>query len=255
MSEPLHSLQAPPSWRRLAFISDLHLGPDTPRTQAALLAALPRLQADALFVLGDLFEAWVGDDALSQPFAHSAAAALRALPCPRFFQHGNRDFLLGADMAAASGMTLLGELCALKAFDQTWLLAHGDAQCLDDAPYQAFRAQVRTPAWQTAFLSRPLPERLALAAQMRDASHNSQQARQGMGLPFADPDTALCRQLLQAAGAHTLIHGHTHRPGRFDLGDGLAREVLSDWDADHSPTPRAELLVLSATGIERQTLL
>jgi UDP-2,3-diacylglucosamine hydrolase len=238
----------------LAFISDLHLGPDTPRTQAALLAALPGLQADALFVLGDLFEAWVGDDALSQPFAQATAAALRALPCPVFFQHGNRDFLLGTAMAEACGFQLLDEVCTLQAFGQPWLLVHGDAQCVDDAPYQAFRTQVRASAWQAAFLARPLAERLALAAQMRDASQSSQQARQGMGLPFADPDTSVCRQLLQVAGAHTLIHGHTHRPGRFDLGDGLARVVLSDWDADHGPSPRAEVLWLSAAGIERQTL-
>lgn len=238
----------------MAFISDLHLGPDTPHTQAALLGALARLEADALFILGDLFEAWVGDDALSQPFAQAVAQGLLGLPCPVYFQHGNRDFLLGAAMAETCGMALLDELCTLQAFGQTWLLAHGDAQCVDDLPYQAFRAQVRTPAWQAAFLARSLPERLALAAQMRDASQSSQQARQGMGLPFADPDPAVCRHLLQAAGARTLIHGHTHRPGRFVLGDGLAREVLSDWDADHSVSPRAEVLALSAAGIQRLPL-
>jgi UDP-2,3-diacylglucosamine hydrolase len=216
---------------------------------------LNALDADALFVLGDLFEAWVGDDALSQPFAQAVAAAFHrtSLLRPQFFQHGNRDFLLGSSMAHACGFQLLGDLLKLDAFGQRYLVAHGDAQCIDDEAYQAFRAQVRQPAWQEGFLAQPLDRRLAIAAQMRDASKASQSERREAGLPFADPDAALCSQLLREAGATTLIHGHTHRPGRYELGDGLAREVLCDWDCEHSPT-RGELFVLSAQGIERLPL-
>lgn len=255
MTTGLAHLQAPPSWRRLAFISDLHLGPDTPRTQALLLRSLAQLQADALFILGDLFEAWVGDDALAQPFASEVAAALNHASGQRpvFFQHGNRDFLLGAAMASACGFQLLDELLTLEAFGQRFLVAHGDAQCIADEPYQAFRAQVRQVEWQERFLAQGLTQRLAMAAQMRDVSKASQGERRDMGLPFADPDADLCLRLLREADADTLIHGHTHRPGRFELGAGRAREVLSDWDAERQPV-RAECLLLTPNGIERQPL-
>ena len=248
-------MQAPPSWRRLAFISDLHLGADTPRTQALLVRTLESLQADALFVLGDLFEAWVGDDALAQPFAGEVAAAFHGAcrQCPIFFQHGNRDFLLGTAMASACGFQLLDELLTLEVFGRRHLVAHGDAQCIADEPYQAFRAQVRRTDWQQQFLTQPLTQRLAMAAQMRDASKASQSERRDTGLPFADPDAELCIRLLREAGASTFIHGHTHRPGRYELGEGRAREVLSDWDADHQPV-RAACLLLTPDGFERQPL-
>lgn len=209
-----------------------------------------RCEADAVFILGDLFEAWVGDDALVLPHAQRLAAALRDFARPLFFLHGNRDFLLGTTMAEACGMQLLAETCVLQAFGERLLLTHGDAQCLDDAAYQAFRAQVRQPAWQQGFLSRPLPERLQIAAQMRDASQRSQGAQKAMGLPFADPDAARCREQLQRAGCRLMIHGHTHRPGRYELGDGLARLVLSDWDCESEPR-RGDALVWSPDGWQR----
>jgi UDP-2,3-diacylglucosamine hydrolase len=248
----LDAVQAPPSWRRLAFISDLHLGPDTPLTLAALQAWLSRKRPDALFILGDLFEAWVGDDALALPHAQQLAATLSKAGCPLFFQHGNRDFLLRQAMAEACGMQLLAERCVLEAFGERLLLCHGDAQCIDDVAYQAFRAQVRQPAWQQAFLQRPLAERLQLAAQMRDASQRTQGAQKAMGLPFADPDAATCRAELQAAGCRLMLHGHTHRPGRYELGDGMARLVLSDWECE-GESRRGDTLIWSVDGWQRQT--
>lgn len=244
-------LVAPPSWRRLAFVSDLHLGPETAATQQAFETWLAAVDADALFILGDLFEAWVGDDAIALPYAQRFAEATRAFARPVFFLHGNRDFLLGDAMAQASGLQLLAERCVLQAFGAPLLLTHGDAQCVDDTAYQAFRTQVRQPAWQQGFLARPLGERLQVAAQMRDASERSQGAQQAMGLPFADPDPAVCRAQLQAAGCRLMLHGHTHRPGRFELGEGFARLVLSDWDCESEPR-RGDVLTWSAEGWQRQ---
>jgi UDP-2,3-diacylglucosamine hydrolase len=243
----LSSVQAPPTWRRLAFISDLHLGQDTPNTQAAFQSWLGRLNADALFILGDLFEAWVGDDALELPFAQQLAEALRALGKPIYFQHGNRDFLL-RDLA---GMALLDEICVLHAFGRKVLLTHGDAQCLQDAAYQATRSLLRQTSWQTEFLALPLVERLRQAAQMRDASRRVQGEMRAMGLPFADPDAATCRAQLRASQCECMVHGHTHRPGRFDLGDGLSRLVLSDWDFEQQP-PRGDCLMWSPEGWTRE---
>ncbi|MFO1253233.1 MAG: UDP-2,3-diacylglucosamine diphosphatase [Inhella sp.] len=158
MSLLIDQIQAPPAWRRLAFISDLHLGPDTPRTLLALQRALQALDADALFILGDLFEAWVGDDARELPWAQAVVALLStcAATRPVYFQHGNRDFLLGTAMAEACSLQLLADDVCLQAFGQRVVLVHGDAECLEDRPYQAFRAQVRQPAWQQGFLAQPL---------------------------------------------------------------------------------------------------
>lgn len=246
----LTRVDAPPAWRRIAFISDLHLGADTPRTQARLLDWWSACPADALFILGDLFEAWVGDDALSLPYAATLRDALAHDGRPVHFQHGNRDFLLGP----AFGWALLDAHCVLHAFGAQVLLTHGDAQCLDDTGYQTFRRQVRSCEWQQSFLRRPLAERLKLAAQMRDASQRTQHAQRGAGLPFADPDAAACRALLHDTGCHLMVHGHTHRPGRHELGSGCARLVLSDWDFEDPTAPRGDCLLLSAEGWRRHRL-
>lgn len=245
----IEQIQAPPAWRCLAFISDLHLGPDTPGTLAALARTLQGLKADALFILGDLFEAWVGDDARTLPWAQAAVEALQGWSArrPLYFQHGNRDFLLGPAMAQACGLQLLADELLLQAFGQRIVLVHGDAQCLGDKPYQAFRAQVRQPAWQQGFLAQPLAARLRLAVQMRDASQQAQ-----AGGPYADLDAPACTALLQRHGARTLLHGHTHRPGRHELPGAAERLVLSDWDHDHGQT-RGEVLLLGPAGWQRLT--
>jgi len=209
--DPPPLLRAPPGWACVDFISDLHLQPSEPATVRAWRRFLADTRADAVFILGDLFEAWVGDDAALAPgFAADCAQALRqaAARRPLFFLHGNRDFLVGEALARQCGFTLLADPATLEFGGQRWLLSHGDALCLADADYLRFRAQVRTPQWITAFLAKPLAEREAVARQLRDASL----ARHAQTTAYADVDTPLARQWLQAAGAQALIHGHTHRP-------------------------------------------
>ena len=247
MTAGLRELDAPEPWRTLDFISDLHLHAGDAQTLAVWRDYMARTPADALFILGDLFEVWVGDDLLHAPeqaFAAECADVLRASGqrLALFFMHGNRDFLLGQQFLAHCQGRLLSDPCILTAGGQRWLLAHGDALCLDDRSYLDFRAQVRSERWQQAFLSKPLAQRQDIARQMRTQSQQQQAERWTRGEGYAEVDARAARQALQDARAHTLIHGHTHRPARHDLGDGLAREVLSDWDAQ-----RAEVLRLSLT--------
>lgn len=242
----------PEDARRVEIISDLHLSPEMPRTLAAFEAWLRHSEADLLLILGDLFEAWPGDDCLSMGFEAQCVARMHeaSLRRPLWLMRGNRDFLLGPDFLAASGAQELPDPQPLNGWGHTLLLSHGDALCLDDTEYQRFRAEVRQPAWQAVFLARPLPERLALAAQMRAASRARQLAQQPE--TYAEPDTALCLQWLADAGAETLLHGHTHRPANHRLGAQASRVVLSDWDLDHGT--RAELMVWTADGLQRQPL-
>lgn len=252
-------LPADPAWQTLDLISDLHLEAGEPATLECWRRYLAQTPADAIFILGDLFEVWVGDDAARDAgFEAGCAALLRAATQtpqgqhrPVFFLHGNRDFLLGADFAAQSGLTLLPDPTVLQWQDQRWLLSHGDLLCLADTDYLAFRAQVRTPAWQQAFLAKPLAERRAVA---RDIRTRSEARKADPRAIWADVDDDAARQWLRDAHAHTLIHGHTHRPADHALGDGLQRVVLSDWHADATP-PRAEALRLSPSGAERIPLV
>jgi len=248
----IHELAAPARWGRIDLLSDLHLGPDTPHTLARLAQHLAETPADAVLLLGDVFEVWVGDDARHEPFEHGVVQMLRAASgrLDLFFMPGNRDFLVGPDLLAAAGMQALPDPTLLAAFGQRWLLAHGDAQCLADTAYQAFRRQVRSPEWQAELLRQPLAARQALGRQMREGSRAAQAAQ----LMATDLDADACRALLCEAGAMTLIHGHTHRPAEHDLGDGLRRVVLSDWDFDTTP-PRGDLIRLSAAGLQRLPLL
>lgn len=236
-------LQAPPSWRCIDFISDLHLQPELPRTAAAFKTYLRDTPADALLILGDLFEAWVGDDARDQPFEADCVQAIAAASkrMAVAIMVGNRDFLLGPDMLMACGASLLPDPCVLQAWGQRAVLMHGDALCLADAPYLRFRKQVRHPAWQATFLAQTLEARLAQARQMREASH-AHQREQGMA-EWADVDATQAGQLLHNAQAQWLIHGHTHRPASEPFGaPGCTRHVLSDWDLDNTAAPRAEVL-------------
>lgn len=199
-------------------------------------------------MLGDIFEAWVGDDARDQPFEADALAMFREASqrLDLYFMPGNRDFLVGPAMLADAGMKALADPTVLSAFGRRWLLVHGDAQCLDDTAYQAFRAQVRNPAWQAQVLAQPLQARQALARQMREGSRAAQ-AAQLMGM---DLDADACRALLAEARADLMIHGHTHRPAVHDLGGGLQRIVLGDWDFDGAH-PRGDLIRLDAAGWTR----
>jgi len=205
---------------RTLFVSDLHLAEDRPATTerfARFLAeAVPG--ADALYILGDLFEAWIGDDS-ADPAGQRFLAGLQPLreagrPC--FFLHGNRDFLLGAGYARRAGLTLLADPAVVQIGGERTLLMHGDTLCTDDHAYQAFRTQSRAPAWQRAFLARPRDEREAFARQARaesrryttDASHSA----------LMDVNDDAVRAALRAHGCLRLIHGHTHRPASHRSG-------------------------------------
>ncbi|MBJ6979667.1 UDP-2,3-diacylglucosamine diphosphatase [Luteimonas sp. MC1895] len=220
------------------FISDLHLDPERPgitRLFGEFIDGEAR-GADALYILGDLFEAWVGDDDPSDTGAF-VADRLRALAdagVPVFFMHGNRDFLLGADYARRAGMTLLVDPAVVDLHGRRALLMHGDTLCTDDLAYQQFRAQTRDPAWQAQFLAQPLDARLAFAHQARAAS----QARQGelRDAGTMETITDVAPEAVDAAfrthGVDLMIHGHTHRPAVHALAvDGRActRVVLGDW--------------------------
>jgi UDP-2,3-diacylglucosamine hydrolase len=239
---------APAAWRAIDFISDLHLSEALPRTTAAWAAHLLHTPADAVFMLGDLFEVWVGDDARERPFERACAEVLAEAACRRkiAFMAGNRDFLLGAAMLRDCGMMALPDPTRLAAWGQPVLLTHGDALCLSDAPYQAFRSEVRSAAWQTSFLARPLSERLQIAAELRRASDVR---RRFDGDTTADVDAGEAVRWMHALGAPEMVHGHTHRPGSSALAPGFKRHVLSDWDLDQGT--RAEVLRLTRRGFER----
>lgn len=240
--------RAPPSWRAIDFISDLHLSDQMPATFAAFEAHLGHTDADAVFILGDLFELWVGDDARREPFAQRCVMVLAEAShrLQLAVMGGNRDFLMGAELLADCGASALPDPTLLEAFGRRIMLTHGDALCLADKSYQAFRRQVREPTWLHAFLARPLPERLALAREIRQASDTR---RQFDGEAGADVDRGAAKALLHAAGAATLVHGHTHRPGSETLPGGGLRHVLSDWDLDGAA--RSEVLRLTEHGFSR----
>jgi len=215
------------------FISDLHLDKTRPRIVALFerFLATQAHEAQALYILGDLFEAYIGDDD-DAPLPARVATALKSLHdsgVPIFFIAGNRDFLLGDDYARRAGMTILDDGTRIDLYGTPTLLLHGDILCTDDAAYQAFRAQVRDPVWQRAFLAQPLSTRRAFAAQARDASraHTSQ-----TGMAIMDVNQSAIEVALHNAGVKRMIHGHTHRPAVHDfaLDDAPAqRIVLGDW--------------------------
>lgn len=243
-------LRAPPHWRCIDFISDLHLQANEPLTYQAWNEYLRQTPADALFILGDLFEVWVGDDVLSghngpsTGFERQCANALRAAADHTrvYIMPGNRDFLMGPALMHTAECTLLDDPCVLEFGSQRWLLTHGDALCLDDQAYMQFRTLVRSAQWQDDFLQKPLQERLNLALRMRA---QSEALKQGDTV-YADVDTAAAQASLESLRANHLIHGHTHRPARHSLGHLHDRWVLSDWDLSAQP-PRADVLRLSLT--------
>ncbi len=237
------------------FVSDLHLRverADLTERFAGFLADTAAARVETLFILGDLFEYWIGDDDLADPFNAQVCGLLRDLAdggTRLGFIAGNRDFLIGADFAAAAGMELLPELTTVGAGGTPTLLMHGDTVCTDDLPYQEFRRMVRAPEWQRRFLARPLPERRAEVESLR---RRSAEAMQGKTAAIMDANAAAIRAALSAHGCSRLIHGHTHRPGHevFELGSGSAeRWVLSDWD-----TGRGDALEIGPAGVRRLDL-
>jgi UDP-2,3-diacylglucosamine hydrolase len=252
-AQPWPVLQAPDHWRAVDVISDLHLQPGEPGTFEAWRHYMASTPADAVFMLGDLFEVWVGDDVVAEPSSDGSPTSSFESRCVDvvrlasqrldvFVMHGNRDFLMGPTLMTRLHAQLLNDPTTLAFADQRWLLTHGDALCLDDTAYMQFRAQVRGDAWQQAFLAKPLEERKAIARDLRSQSEARKRASSKEN--YADVDTTAAISWLASAGATTMIHGHTHKPADHDLGAGLQRVVLSDWDVQARP-PRAEVLRLS----------
>ena len=248
----MNEWRAPEHWRAIDFISDLHLADNTPRTFEAFAAHLRDTDSDAVVILGDLFEVWVGDDARQFGFEATCTQVLAGAASRRMlaFMAGNRDFLVGDEMLAACGVKHLPDPTVLVAFGARMLLTHGDALCLADTDYQQFRAQVRSEQWRSKFLAQPLDERRRIARHIRDESQRrkSQQASN----EWFDVDAPAAVEWLRAANANVMIHGHTHRPADAPLAPGFTRHVLSDWDLDQpGASPRAEVLRWSASGLAR----
>ncbi len=219
--------------RRTLFISDLHLDESRPGILAQFehFAAEVAPGADALYLLGDLFEYWVGDDGLCLPLPQRVAAALRPLAAtmPVSFMHGNRDFLVAERFAAETGARLIGDPTTVDLYGMSTLLMHGDTLCTDDVAYQAFRAQVRDPAWQRAALAQPFERRIAVAQGMRS---DSEDAKQGKAMEIMDVNRAAVERAFLDSDCDVMIHGHTHRPGRHAYlvgGRERVRWVLPDW--------------------------
>src|SRR4249919_163474 len=216
------------------FISDLHLDPARPHITDLFGKFIDgeARHAEALYILGDLFEAWVGDDDPSDVggFVATRLHGLRDAGVPVYFMRGNRDFLLGDDYARRAGMTILPDPAVVLLHGKPTLLMHGDLLCTDDVAYQQFRAQTRNPEWQRQFLSQPLPARLAFAEQARAASkvHQSGLHTQGLMEAITDVAPATVEATLSRYGIDRLIHGHTHRP-KVHEHHGGRRIVLGDW--------------------------
>lgn len=215
------------------FISDLHLHESRPAVTQAFYQFLQgrAVGADALYILGDFFDAWIGDDD-DAPLHAEVAQALRKLAdqgTQIYLMHGNRDFLIGNDFAKTAGAELITDPTRIDLYGKPTLLMHGDTLCTLDVEYQAFRQQVRSPAWQQQILAQPLAARRALAAQIR-AKSKSMNSMKAEDIMDVTPDEVV--RVMRTEGVVQLIHGHTHRPARHQLEiDGAAAEriVLGDW--------------------------
>jgi UDP-2,3-diacylglucosamine hydrolase len=245
---PVAEWRADPRWSAIDLLSDVHLHAAMPRTFDVWRHHLLNTSADAVLMLGDLFEVWVGDDSRFEGFEQRCCAVLREAAAQRMlaFLPGNRDFLLGDEMLQACGVQRLADPTLLLAWQHRLLLTHGDALCIADVDYQRFRAEVRSAVWQQRFLAQPLAERQHQARAMRDASA-AHQAGMAANQWFDVDDTA-ADVWLDAAGADVLVHGHTHRPALHQLPSGRSRYVMGDWDLD-AGAPRAQGLRLTEHGL------
>jgi UDP-2,3-diacylglucosamine hydrolase len=238
MNRPRADPADPTRSRTTLFISDLHLDPSRPEIIDMFERFIvdEAIHADALYILGDLFEAWLGDDAEDETGGRfvDAMRPLRKAGCPCFYLHGNRDFLLGENFARLAGMTLLPDPSVIDLYGTPTLLMHGDTLCTDDFAYQKFRKLSRSPQWQRQFLAQNIEQRRAFASQARQESqrHTGDSAN----ATIMDVNQEAVEAAMKSAGVLRLIHGHTHRPAthRFDLDREQAhRIVLSDWH-DHA---------------------
>ena len=216
------------------FISDLHLGLEHPEIFPAFQSFVAEIapQAQVLYILGDLFESWAGDDDLDDTFNRQVVSTLARLSSGTTslcLMHGNRDFLMGQALADACGATLLPDPSMVEIYGSPTLLMHGDTMCSDDTDYLTFRAMVRAPEWQQRFLALPLPQRKAQIEQLRQRSRLEQSRKTA---EIMDVNAGTVENILREHGFPRLIHGHTHRPARhLHQVDGHVRErwVLPDW--------------------------
>jgi UDP-2,3-diacylglucosamine hydrolase len=241
------------SARPTLFLSDLHLSPDRPAAVAAFhaFAAGPARGAAAVYILGDLFDWWVGDDQMREPFIAPIVTSLRALSdadVPLFVARGNRDFMLGAAFERASGATLLPEQLRLDLHGVPTLVSHGDELCTDDAEYQAYRARVRSPVAMRRLLRLPYFVRKLMAAWLRRKSSSDKSLKPEY---IMDVNADAVAAAFRRHGTQRMIHGHTHRPNRHrhDV-DGTSRErwVMADWH------DRGHYLAVDAQGVHERDI-
>lgn len=243
---------------RIWVASDIHLGPDSPATAAAFFDFLEqaRLQADALILAGDIFDAWIGDDAALQPepWLQQAMDAMKttAARIPVWLGRGNRDFLIGKSLLRQIGAHALPEPVVLETDAGQILLAHGDEYCTADQAYQRFRRIVRNRVVQRSYLALPLRLRRGIANWARSRSRHSNQYKSAV---IMDVEQSAIAHALRTAGVCMLIHGHTHRPARHEWtmeGCKYERLVLPDWDFDHADTARGGWIAINADGARLQ---
>ena len=225
----------------ILFISDLHLEADRPDIADQFLRFLETdaLNADALYILGDLFERWVGDDDPNEHYTwiKQGLRKLTRKDIPVFFMHGNRDFMIGDAFAKETGVEILADPHIVDIHGERVLLSHGDAYCTDDAEYQAVRLMTRDPQWQSMMLSKPLEERIAFAEQARA---DSQMHGENISEAIVDVNQAAIESAFREGGVNLMLHGHTHRPKVHELeidGQPARRIVLGDW-YDHGSVVR-----------------
>lgn len=220
------------------FIADIHLGNEHPEISQRFVEFLQQqaVAAEALYILGDLFEVWIGDDAV-QPEHQPAIDALKALTdsgTPVYVMHGNRDFLLAREFEQMTGCRLISDPLLIDLYGSPTLLMHGDSLCTDDTEYMQMRGQLRSPAWQQQFLGASIEQRLQIARQYRDESRNRSQNKT---LEIMDVNANAVITTMREQSVTQLIHGHTHRPAVHELeidGHAAKRIVLGDWYSQNS---------------------
>ena len=237
------------------FISDLHLQASHPRTAEAFLRFMREhaVHAERLYLLGDIFEYWAGDDDLAEPFHQQVVQAIRAVSDAGtrvYWMAGNRDFLVGPGFAEAAGLSLLEEPHLIEAGGRRIALVHGDAQCTADLKYMAFRAQVRDKQWQQQFLGMPLGQRKAIIAGLREGSR---EAQAGKSYEIMDVTPDAVDAVFAQTGADVIVHGHTHRPAVHEVG-GKLRYVLPDWELDVEPVRGGWIELAGDGSITRHSL-
>ena len=258
-----------PQYSSALLISDIHLTPSMPLTAQRFFDFCEKQapQAESVFILGDLFEYWVGDDAfINSPFQQEVKRALANLATKTkiYYVHGNRDFLIGSTFLKNTGMTLLSDPSVIDIANQKYVIAHGDSLCTADIGYQVFRRWVRKPWLQKLFLKLPLGLRRSIADHLRSNSYTKYQraasASSQRNRIRTNVTLQACAELLKQHSGNQLIHGHTHLPAHHHehLGEqAWQRWVLSDWDLDHpeSTAPRASALQIDSQGVRYVDLI